>query len=353
MATQASLINAPILPDKIQGTVIPDIAKASQINQAALPAAPAGLTSNTPAVASTVNDVAKWNVQPEETVSEQLDRILGKDSPLMQRGRARANEFSNSRGLINSSMANQAAEGSLYDVAFPIASQNANTFARAGEFNANAANAAKAQNAGLLTQTSQFNADSALRSSMANADAANRLQQQNIDVGTGNARQNANLLTQTSQFNADAATRSSMANADAANRLQQQNLEVATGNARQNATAQNAMTLADLDATVKTALAGADNATRVQLQNLSSAAQIDLANIESAYRTLMQTSASGQGLYSDVIRGITQSMLSTDLDPTAKATAINNYTAMLKSGMNFIGKMANLDLSSIVNFSVA
>ena len=81
-----------------------------------------------------------WDVQPNETVRSQLQQIIADDSPLMQQARARALQTANSRGLLNSSMAMTAADSAMYDAAMPIATQDAGTYARAGEFNANTKN---------------------------------------------------------------------------------------------------------------------------------------------------------------------------------------------------------------------
>lgn len=82
----------------------------------------------------------RWDVAPNETVRSQLQQIIADDSPLMQQARARAMQQANSRGLLNSSMAATAGQAALYDAAMPIATQDASTYARAGEFNANTSN---------------------------------------------------------------------------------------------------------------------------------------------------------------------------------------------------------------------
>lgn len=89
---------------------------------------------------SQLQGTTRWDVQPNETVRSQLQQIIADDSPLMQQARARALQTANSRGLLNSSMAMTAADSAMYDAAMPIATQDASTFARAGEFNANTSN---------------------------------------------------------------------------------------------------------------------------------------------------------------------------------------------------------------------
>lgn len=54
----------------------------------------------------------------------------------------------------------QAGEEALYGAAMPIASQDANTYAESGRFNANAANTAAIANAGFKNEASRFNAGS-------------------------------------------------------------------------------------------------------------------------------------------------------------------------------------------------
>ena len=82
----------------------------------------------------------RWDVSPNETVRSQLQQIIADDSPLMQQARARALQTANGRGLLNSTMAMTAADSAMYDAAMPIATQDASTYARSGEFNANTSN---------------------------------------------------------------------------------------------------------------------------------------------------------------------------------------------------------------------
>lgn len=129
----------------------------------ALPAVPGGdataTTSSAPAVP--VPTVSTYNptltgVGKDETVSGQLDKILGSGSPLLERARAGATATANSRGLINSSMAAGAGEAAVIDAALPIAAQDAQTNwnsttlnqtakNQAGQFNATASNALNLQ----------------------------------------------------------------------------------------------------------------------------------------------------------------------------------------------------------------
>ena len=81
-----------------------------------------------------------WSVTPDQTVQKQLEQIIAADSPLMQQARTQALQQANARGLLNSSMAVTAGQSAVLEAATPIAQQDASTYARAGEFNANSAN---------------------------------------------------------------------------------------------------------------------------------------------------------------------------------------------------------------------
>lgn len=64
-------------------------------------------------------------VPDDASVSKQLTNVLDTDSPLLTRARTGAAQVANRRGLLNSSLAVQAGEAAVLDVALPIASQQA------------------------------------------------------------------------------------------------------------------------------------------------------------------------------------------------------------------------------------
>lgn len=83
-----------------------------------------------------------------ETVQGQVDSILAKDGPLMQRARSIALEQANQRGLVNSSLAVGAGQLAMLESAIPMAQQDANTYVQAAQGNVDAKN-----------QAGQFNAN--------------------------------------------------------------------------------------------------------------------------------------------------------------------------------------------------
>jgi hypothetical protein len=88
-------------------------------------------------------------VQPgTQTAAGQLETILAKDSPLMQRARTQATQDMAKRGLINSSMAAGAGVAAMIDRATPIAQQDAETYSNRAVANMGAVNQAGLTNVG-------------------------------------------------------------------------------------------------------------------------------------------------------------------------------------------------------------
>ncbi|GAA0586759.1 hypothetical protein ACFQH5_20190 [Halomonas salifodinae] len=68
---------------------------------------------------------AKLHSKKMSTASGQMDEILERDSPLMQRAATQGKQYANRRGLLNSSMGAQASQSAMIDAATPIAQQDA------------------------------------------------------------------------------------------------------------------------------------------------------------------------------------------------------------------------------------
>ena len=92
------------------------------------------------AMAGPMAGATSWSPDANATASGQLEKLLAKDNPLLQQARTRAAQKMNGMGLMNSSMAIGAGESAMYDVAIPIATNDAQTFAKAQSENAAAAN---------------------------------------------------------------------------------------------------------------------------------------------------------------------------------------------------------------------
>jgi len=110
-------------------------------------------------MAGPMQGATSMNVDDNMLASKQLEGILSRDNPLLQKARARAGAASARRGLMNSSIGVEAGESAMIDAAMPLATQDASTYARAGEFNANAQNqfALEGNRFGRETAVARFN----------------------------------------------------------------------------------------------------------------------------------------------------------------------------------------------------
>lgn len=94
----------------------------------------------------------------KDTVAGQLEGVLSSDSDYIKRAEFKGQEYANSRGLLNSSIAAGASTGAAIDAALPIAQQDADSSLRQGLENQAAANTAASTNAQLQTQVASDNA---------------------------------------------------------------------------------------------------------------------------------------------------------------------------------------------------
>lgn len=268
MVTTTSTPAAPWNPkDGIKNYTLPTAVPAT------VPDAPVAEAAT--ATAATANS-AQRTLDPNELVSNQVNKIMSADSPLLQQAEGRAKVAANSRGLLNSSMAIQAGQGAVMDRAVPIAQADASAITRVADTNT-------ANN----QQTNIFN--------------AGNQQQTNI--------QNANNQQQNNQFNAE----------------KQNNNNIV------NATEQN----------------------KILAQFLDQGSKLRLADIEASYKTILQSEASAGSLYQQSIRNISDISQNPDLTPEAKTAAVANQNALLKTGLNIIGKIGGLNLEELLIFPTA
>jgi hypothetical protein len=144
-------------------------------------AAPAtAATVTAPPVAGT----AEWTPTADATVAGQVNKLVTQGSPLIDQAQTAAKQQANRRGMLNSTMAITAGQDAAYRAAMPIAQQDAQTFANAGQFNAGAKNQAMLQGAGLTQQAN-----------ITNAAATNQAQtlQQQAGIQSGQMQQQADI----------------------------------------------------------------------------------------------------------------------------------------------------------------
>lgn len=350
------------------------------------------LQAATSAVGTALNQ--NRNLNGNELVSNQIASITASDSPLMQRAAATALRNANQRGLLNSTMANEAALGAVLDRATPIAQSNASAYTNVydrnlannqqtaifnagqmqnnnqfnagqrnqiGQFNNTQQQQNNQFNAGQIQNNNQFNANNANQNSQFNAGNFNRNQEFNTNLNQQNNQFNAGQTQQSNQFNANNANQISQFNANNTNQANQFNANLLQNNNQFNASnqqqvnlqnANNALQNNQFNATEanKSSIFNASESNKVLSQFLDQSNKLQLADIEATYKTIMQSEASAGQLYQQSIRNISDILQNPDLTPEAKTAAVNNQNALLKTGMQLIGKIGGLNLDNLLVF---
>jgi hypothetical protein len=79
-------------------------------------------------MAGDMQSATTWTPDDNALVSKGLDKLLSSDSPYIQSARTRAAQYSNSRGLLNSSIGAGAGESAAIDASLPIAQGDSQTY---------------------------------------------------------------------------------------------------------------------------------------------------------------------------------------------------------------------------------
>jgi len=287
------------------------------------------------------------NVAEEETSAFQLDKILGSDSALMKRAESQGLQRGASRGLLNSSIAVEAAQGAMIDRAQPFALNDASTYFNTAESNMRANNQAELTNAQMGTELNIFNtgqdntfattqAGLDSQASIANAAAANSalfsfldrenagFLQQNQQTFTAGENLADRTLRETLQADSIAANSSEAALSRAANATLQDDSQAFS-------TAENALNRATNDAnTDKTIAANVTIATQNTLATVLSDPNLTGTQKENLVTSVLNTSLETVTLVKKISEGISNSTNTTDnADTTASAaeTALSGVSA--------------------------
>ena len=117
-----------------------------------------------------------------DTTAGQVRSIIAQDSPLMQQATSRANQFMNSRGLINSSMAAGSAQDAVISAAVPIANADATAYRGVNQQNMDTRNKFAIANADTLNKGQEFNATTANTLNLEQARMATNINQANTQA---------------------------------------------------------------------------------------------------------------------------------------------------------------------------
>ncbi len=277
-----------------------------------------------------------WTPTQDQMVQNQLSGILAKGSPLQTWSQAQSNQAMNARGLLNSSIAVGEGQNAVIRSALPIAMQDANTLAQAGQFNANAAN-----------QAGQFNANAQNAALGQQAGAGISAAMTQMQIQGQQALQSAQHTFAAAQAQLDRAQQIALADksieAQKALQLAQQQFtgaqaqlereqQTALQLGQQKFTGEQAQLTRDQQVMLQQ-MAGQQQRDLLQLQN-----QISLANVPKAFAA--QTSQT-------VMAQVGTILADPNLTPDAKGAAIDNAIAYANSTLQWAHKLYGVDMPGI------
>ncbi|MEY2854660.1 MAG: hypothetical protein RL030_1792 [Pseudomonadota bacterium] len=319
----------PATPDVAAAPTAANDPKAGMLASVAAPAAPDAKSSM---LSDWYQDYmakppkpAAWTPGADSTVAGQIGKITTAGGPLMDQAETAAKQTMNSRGLLNSSMAITAGQDALYRAALPIASQDANTNARAGEFNAGALNAATAQQVDVGARYGLANLDLASRTALQAADAANQQKLQSFQQAH-----------QTAQAELDRAQQAAMTDksigAQQALQTAQQGFQKAQ---------------AELDRAQETAIAKTQQefqAKQLVQQQANALEQMGYANKLATAQVPAQYASTISAATMNQVNAI---LADPNLDETAKKNAVDNVVNFANSTLSWAEKFYSVDLPGI------
>lgn len=271
---------------------------------------------------SDIKTVDPFTSQVDEskgTVQGQVDSLLSKGSPLVDRARAGAMATANKRGLLNSTMAAGAGEAAAIDSVLPIAGADAATFDSNRRLNDATQNAALQNNANALNQTANtqagFNQQTEVQKTQGEQQQAAITKQGEINTGLQNLQGQQQLQ-----------------NVAAQGEQERQTQELRGDQAKD---------IADMQAK-----------NQLDLQNLKGDQATNVIQVESEYKNLLQTNVTAASFYTSMLSSMSAIAGNANIDAAGKQQEMDNMTQWLRSGLGLIGGISGYDLDSLLDFGV-
>lgn len=255
-----------------------------------------------------------WTVGANQTVSGQVNALIGAGSPLMDRAAAAADGEMNKRGLVNSSMGVQAAQNAVYDHALQIAMPDALTFRTAGQFNADAQNTAATNNASFTNNASQFTAGAANTGAL--ADTSARTQTNTALIGA-----------ETSRYGTDSAW------------------------ATANLNAETQKAVAGMNTASAQAIAATNAETSKYLGNLDATTKAEVAQFANDNQLLINTNQQAASIFQQAMVAISTIQNNPAMDSATKTQAVQSVFSMINSQYHTLSTVAGLNLPDLVDFT--
>lgn len=118
------------------------------------------------------------------TMTDQLGNVLNQGGPLMQQAATIGNQQAAQRGLLNSSMGIQAAQGAVLQQATNIAQNDMQALNQGNQFNTQQSNAISLENQKSQNQANQFNTQQSNAMNQWNAGQQNEMIKNSMDINS-------------------------------------------------------------------------------------------------------------------------------------------------------------------------
>lgn len=279
-----------------------------------------------------------------ETAAGQVESLLAKDNPLMQRARTLALQNMNQRGLVNSSMAQGAGVAAMVDRITPIAQQDAQTYSNRSLANMEATNEAGQFNVGQNNQLFSQGLGIA-------ANARSQEEQQTFQAGQAALDREQQTKIQTAQFDFQKA----QADLDRAFQTAQQDKSIKAQMdlqvAQQNFTkAQNELDRAQQATLSQAQIASNERLTMAQIDatarnlNTQNQAQMEQMKLQIATNQTEAGKAYASNLAAQANAQINALLSDGNLDAPAKQAAIDNVIKNTNASLQWASTFYNTTL---------
>lgn len=300
-----------------------------------------GTAPSTSAITQTPAGVAQFTPETRavdrqtQTAAGQVESLLSKDSPLLQRARTLAAQGMAQRGLVNSSMAQGAGVSAMVDRITPIAQQDANTYNAVASENMAANNTAGQFNVGEQNKNTLQTAQQNFVAAQSALDRAQQTALADKSIVAQQELQKAQQVFQSAQSELDRAQQTNLQASQQTFQSGQANLDraqQATLTAQQIA-AQERLTLAQIDATAKNLSTG----NQAQMDQIKLQIENNKTETGKAYAANLAAQATAQ---------VNALLADPNLDAAAKQAAIDNVIKNTNSSLQWASTFYNTSLPS-------
>ncbi len=242
-------------------------------------------------------DAETREVKDEELASNQLSNFLSKDSPAMQRAKQQGYLTADSRGLLNTTYAGEAAMGAMVDRAEPFVLSGADAYRQAAS-----------ENLGYLNEAKEFTAGAENTAELTNAQLETEVANQNAQRETETSLTNAQLSTDADISSAEIQSRENIAQADLDTRINITNSDLSINAAMTN-----------LQSETQRFLQGMQNMSNEEIAQWNNQTQMAINEANVQNRTLLQQMADDAASQRNMDSIASSQLIASEANATQKA----------------------------------